>query len=105
MCFLLFLFSSPIPRKRTSDSQWWELFDHKTSRFYYYNAASQRTVWHRPTNCDIIPLAKLQVTLHERYRSAFSTVSRKSAALGMGPVLVRDPAFLLRRVVSTFTPD
>ena len=50
-------------RKRTSDSQWWELFDHKTSRFYYYNAASQRTVWHRPPNCDIIPLAKLQVTL------------------------------------------
>ena len=48
--------------KRTSDSQWWELFDHKTSRFYYYNAASQRTVWHRPHDCDIIPLAKLQVS-------------------------------------------
>ena len=29
-------------------------------RFYYYNATSQKTVWHRPTNCDIIPLAKLQ---------------------------------------------
>lgn len=49
-------------RKRTTDNQWWELFDHKTSRFYYYNAATQRTVWHRPPNCDIIPLAKLQVT-------------------------------------------
>ena len=48
-------------RKRTTDNQWWELFDHKTSRFYYYNAATQRTVWHRPPNCDIIPLAKLQV--------------------------------------------
>jgi len=31
-----------------------------TSRFYYYNATSQQTVWHRPANCDIIPLAKLQ---------------------------------------------
>ena len=30
------------------------------SRFYYYNATSQKTVWHRPTGCDIIPLAKLQ---------------------------------------------
>lgn len=46
--------------KKTDDNQWWELFDKKTSRFYYYNATSQRTVWHKPTNCDIIPLAKLQ---------------------------------------------
>ena len=48
-------------RKRTSDDQWWELLDQTTSRFYYYNAASQKTVWHKPANCDIIPLAKLQV--------------------------------------------
>ncbi|MGH0132083.1 UNVERIFIED_CONTAM: hypothetical protein FKN15_027704 [Acipenser sinensis] len=46
--------------KRTSANQWWELFDPNTSRFYYYNASTQRTVWHRPQNCDIIPLAKLQ---------------------------------------------
>ena len=31
-----------------------------TSRFYYYNATTQTTVWHRPADCDIIPLAKLQ---------------------------------------------
>ena len=47
--------------KKTDDNQWWELFDQNTSRFYYYNATSQKTVWHRPQNCDIIPLAKLQV--------------------------------------------
>jgi Rho GTPase-activating protein 39 len=49
--------------KKTSDveNQWWELYDKKTSRFYYYNASSQKTVWHRPQNGDIIPLAKLQV--------------------------------------------
>ncbi|XP_026683582.1 uncharacterized protein LOC103514939, partial [Diaphorina citri] len=46
--------------KKRDDNQWWELFDHNTSRFYYYNATSQKTVWHRPSNCDIIPLAKLQ---------------------------------------------
>lgn len=46
--------------KRTDESQWWELFDKNTARFYYYNVASQTTAWHRPTNCDIIPLAKLQ---------------------------------------------
>ena len=49
-------------RKKTDDNQWWELFDQNTSRFYYYNATSQKTVWHRPQNCDIIPLAKLQVS-------------------------------------------
>ena len=49
-------------RKKTDDNQWWELFDQNTARFYYYNATSQRTVWHRPQNCDIIPLAKLQVS-------------------------------------------
>ncbi|XP_030626810.1 rho GTPase-activating protein 39 [Chanos chanos] len=46
--------------KRSGQDQWWELFDSNTSRFYYYNASTQRTVWHRPHNCDIIPLAKLQ---------------------------------------------
>jgi len=46
--------------KRTDSSQWWELFDTNTQRFYYYNAATQKTVWHRPSKCDIIPLAKLQ---------------------------------------------
>lgn len=50
-----------ISRKKTDNNQWWELFDQNTSRFYYYNATSQKTVWHRPTDCDIIPLAKLQV--------------------------------------------
>jgi len=50
--------------KKTTDmeQQWWELYDNKTSRYYYYNAGSQKTVWHRPQNGDIIPLAKLQVS-------------------------------------------
>lgn len=48
--------------KKTDNNQWWELFDENTSRFYYYNATSQKTVWHRPHNSDIIPLAKLQVS-------------------------------------------
>lgn len=49
-------------RKKTHENQWWELYDQNTGRFYYYNATSQKTVWHRPNNCDIIPLAKLQVS-------------------------------------------
>lgn len=49
-----------MPVKRTDSNQWWELFDTNTARFYYYNASSQKTVWHKPTDCDIIPLAKLQ---------------------------------------------
>lgn len=53
-----------VPVKRTESNQWWELFDTNTQRFYYYNATSMKTVWQRPHNCDIIPLAKLQ-TLKE----------------------------------------
>lgn len=45
-----------------NDNQWWELYDANTSRFYYYNASSQKTVWQKPHGCDIIPLAKLQVS-------------------------------------------
>lgn len=58
--FVIAILSQGVNIKRTDDSQWWELFDKNTKRFYYYNVASQITAWHRPTNCDIIPLAKLQ---------------------------------------------
>ncbi|KFM66308.1 Rho GTPase-activating protein 39, partial [Stegodyphus mimosarum] len=33
--------------KKMDKNQWWELFDHVNSRFYYYNATSQRTEWHK----------------------------------------------------------
>lgn len=65
--------------KRTSSSQWWELFDTNTNRFYYYNVASQKTVWHRPENCDIIPLAKLQTMK----QTAEPAVERRSGSLSM----------------------
>ena len=48
-----------------------------TSRFYYYNATSQTTVWHRPADCDIIPLAKLQ-TLKQN-----TEVQKSCAASGL----------------------
>lgn len=43
--------------------QWWELYDVKTSRFYYYNASTQVTNWKKPSHAAaiIIPLAKLQI--------------------------------------------
>jgi len=62
-CTINFYVIFSIYRKKTceNDNQWWELYDANTSRFYYYNAANQKTVWQRPQHCDIIPLAKLQV--------------------------------------------
>lgn len=68
--------------KRTSASQWWELFDTNTNRFYYYNVASQKTVWHKPENCDIIPLAKLQ-TMKQHTNTAPDPVERRSSSLSM----------------------
>ncbi|XP_078508357.1 rho GTPase-activating protein 39-like isoform X2 [Lissotriton helveticus] len=46
--------------RQSDEKQWWELFDQNNNRFYYYNAISRQTVWHRPQNCDIVPLAQLQ---------------------------------------------
>ncbi|MFT7809333.1 rho GTPase-activating protein 39-like [Arapaima gigas] len=62
--------------KRAGEDQWWELFDPNTSRFYYYSASSQRTVWHRPRDCDIIPLAKLQ-TLKQRADAQSGTTQQQ----------------------------
>ncbi|KAI1731386.1 rhoGAP domain-containing protein [Ditylenchus destructor] len=50
-----------VPVKRTQENQVWELYDSSTSRFYYYNPTTMETVWNKPPNCDIIPLAKLQL--------------------------------------------
>ncbi|XP_017914250.1 PREDICTED: rho GTPase-activating protein 39 isoform X4 [Capra hircus] len=72
--------------KRTSENQWWELFDPNTSRFYYYNASTQRTVWHRPQDCDIIPLAKLQ-TLKQNTESPRASAENSP---GRGSSVSRD---------------
>ncbi|XP_058421169.1 rho GTPase-activating protein 39 isoform X4 [Diceros bicornis minor] len=72
--------------KRTSENQWWELFDPNTSRFYYYNATTQRTVWHRPQDCDIIPLAKLQ-TLKQNTESPRASAENSP---GRGSSVSRD---------------
>jgi len=54
------------PVKQATDDQWWELFDDKTQRFYYYNAPTETTVWHRPDGADIIPLSKLQTVKNNK---------------------------------------
>jgi len=46
----------------------WELYDEKSKRYYYYNATTQKTVWHRPKDADIVPLAKLQSAKKESLR-------------------------------------
>ncbi|KAI6226071.1 Rho GTPase-activating protein 39 [Aphelenchoides besseyi] len=46
--------------KKADDNQWWELYDQNSGRFYYYKPKSTETTWQKPSNCDIIPLAKLQ---------------------------------------------
>ncbi|CAP33466.2 Protein CBG15100 [Caenorhabditis briggsae] len=60
--------------KTTHQNQWWELFDSKTGRYYYYNASSSVTKWQKPTgiDIDIIPLAKLQ-TLKENTEGGGAT--------------------------------
>lgn len=68
--------------KRLGDQdghQWWELFDVKTSRFYYYNVTTQQTCWQKPKNSSsiIIPLAKFQLL---RQQSSMTTTSSTSTS-------------------------
>ncbi|XP_051270180.1 rho GTPase-activating protein 39 isoform X1 [Dicentrarchus labrax] len=49
-----------LPVRQADGNQWWELFDHHSGRFYYYNSTGRRTVWHRPQGADIVPLSQLQ---------------------------------------------
>ncbi|XP_033977644.1 rho GTPase-activating protein 39 isoform X2 [Trematomus bernacchii] len=51
---------SGVPVRQADGNQWWELFDHHSGRFYYYNSTGRRTVWHRPQGADIVPLSQLQ---------------------------------------------
>ncbi|MBN3272699.1 RHG39 protein, partial [Polyodon spathula] len=66
--------------RQSDGSQWWELFDQNNNRFYYYNSATRQTEWHRPQNCDVVPLAQLQAMK----RSSESGLGRPSAHRGSG---------------------
>lgn len=57
--------------REANDSQWWELYDQKTRRYYYYCGGTQSTVWHKPKDSEIIPLARLQtLKAREKRRAA-----------------------------------
>ena len=47
--------------KEANKEQWWELYDSGTGKNYYHNAYTGKTVWKKPADADILPLAKLQV--------------------------------------------
>ncbi|CCD73541.2 WW domain-containing protein [Caenorhabditis elegans] len=88
--------------KTTHQNQWWELFDSKTGRYYYYNASSSVTKWQKPTgiDIDIIPLAKLQ-TLKEnteggavsKIRRTCETQTSPSVRRVMNKVMMTGPVF------------
>ncbi|RWS28024.1 rho GTPase-activating protein 39-like protein [Leptotrombidium deliense] len=54
-----------VKRIRESQEQWWELFDERTNRFYYYNSTTMETKWEKPKGSEssliIIPLHKLKI--------------------------------------------
>ncbi len=36
------------------NDEWWQLFDTKTKRFYYYNLKEQKTSWHKPNDSSFV---------------------------------------------------
>ncbi|RWS16413.1 rho GTPase-activating protein 39-like protein [Dinothrombium tinctorium] len=58
------LWEPPMNAKiRECSEQWWELFDERTQRFYYYNSSTMETKWEKPGGSEliVIPLHKLKV--------------------------------------------
>lgn len=61
---------APVSRTEDFSDHWWELYDQKTSKYYYYNPERQKTAWTRPSESEagngtsrrvlIIPVSKLQ---------------------------------------------
>uniref|UniRef100_A0A670IRL5 Rho GTPase-activating protein 39 n=1 Tax=Podarcis muralis TaxID=64176 RepID=A0A670IRL5_PODMU len=69
--------------RQSDENQWWELFDQNNNRFYYYNAITQQTVWHRPQGCDIVPLAQLQA-MKRNSKSDFRTSQHRGSTSSDG---------------------
>ncbi|XP_068704201.1 rho GTPase-activating protein 39-like isoform X1 [Montipora foliosa] len=67
--------------RKANDTQWWELYDQKTRRYYYYCAGTQTTVWHKPKDVEIIPLAKLQTLKAREKRRAAKAREEKREGL------------------------
>ncbi|CAG2103734.1 unnamed protein product [Medioppia subpectinata] len=68
-------------------TQWWELYDTNSQRFYYYCAKDSKTVWKRPQTPDaiVVPLAKLQILKQNTcssHSSVDSTASTTRATTG-----------------------
>lgn len=70
--------------RQSSDNQWWELFDQNNNRFYYYNALTKQTVWHRPQDCDVVPLARLQAMKRNSQSESRGRLSADCAQLVAG---------------------
>uniref|UniRef100_UPI00398F5C2A rho GTPase-activating protein 39-like n=1 Tax=Pristiophorus japonicus TaxID=55135 RepID=UPI00398F5C2A len=68
--------------RQSSENQWWELFDQNNNRFYYYNALTKQTVWHRPQNCDIVPLARLQAMKRNSQSESRGQLTGDGAPIG-----------------------
>uniref|UniRef100_A0A5K4EKN2 Putative mkiaa1688 protein n=1 Tax=Schistosoma mansoni TaxID=6183 RepID=A0A5K4EKN2_SCHMA len=69
--------------KAVSPNQWWELFDVKVQRNYYYNSSTRETVWEKPVDGDIIPLAKIQLLQQNLQPS--SSIIQKSLSIVVHP--------------------
>lgn len=80
---------------------WWELYDQKTGKLYYYNPEKQKTVWNRPDETEgsngdlqngrkllIIPASKLQTfkklrePVREKCDASTQTETSKSCSTG-----------------------
>ncbi|KAI6241170.1 hypothetical protein M3Y99_00339800 [Aphelenchoides fujianensis] len=99
-----------VPVKKADENQWWELWDQKQGRFYYYRPSTCKTTWEKPLGTEIIPLARLQ---HLKENTEVPTTNSGSDHVHFGDTLTRTnsrqrprtPPSFDERLYSNFSRD
>ena len=83
-------------RSGTSPDQWWQLFDPKTKKFYYFNPYENKTTWHRPT---CTGPASPGTNVHNMIKSESTSSGNKENSRG-APIVIPLASKLIERINS-----
>lgn len=95
-----------VSRSEDFSENWWELYDQKTGKYYYYNPEQQKTAWNRPKESSstkegskkrllIIPVSKFKKVSsndQDRYKCDASTQTIASNLVSTGTQTISESA-------------
>lgn len=82
-------------RSGTSPDQWWQLFDPKTKKFYYFNPHENKTTWHRPTGGGPTSPGNISLVKSENGSNGHNKENNRG-----GPIIIPLASKLIERINS-----